>query len=382
MTDVVPPTTFLPPLKLLKTCSEKQIWDALASLRYIYLPEVRGSSRRRHSLKAEKQSNDLSAIRADAFERSFAIQWLTRFVSLFSEVGDESSGSSRVSSMALEEAASLLAICAGAAASGTVTRTLTFPLLGMDEFTVILRDAPLESSDFSSVGAQTWGGSCILAEMIAENPSNFSIFSREQLGTLKRRVNVPFRALELGAGTGLASLVLGKVLERIWDRQCEEQISFDTHQAPLVVDTVFATDFHPSVLANLRFTFAQLRATNANILASATPSFTSSIASQLDIPFDVIIGADIIYEHSHALWVRACVDDTSPLRTDQWPIPALFHLIIPLRRTHAVESRSVEEVFRPAADIISSRKLNILHDAYSDCETEEMVYRYYRIGWV
>ncbi|KAF8509639.1 hypothetical protein JB92DRAFT_3119714 [Gautieria morchelliformis] len=288
MTDVVPPTTFLPPLKLLKTCSEKELWDALASLRYIYLPEVRGSSRRRHSvgshsysdpavahqrldpyqLKAEKQSNDLSAIRAD--------------------VGDESSGSSRVSPMALEEAASLLAICAGAAASGSVTRTFTFPLPGrapnptvvphsyssstpthnsfisvdstntshegMDEFTVILRDAPLESSDFSSVGAQTWGGSCILAEMIAENPSNFSIFSREQLGTLQPRVNAPFRALELGAGTGLASLVLGKVLERIrsMDRQCTEPISFDTRRVPLVVDTVFATDFHPSVLANLR----------------------------------------------------------------------------------------------------------------------------------
>ncbi|KAF8513602.1 hypothetical protein JB92DRAFT_3143380 [Gautieria morchelliformis] len=141
--------------------------------------------------KAENQSNDLSAICADVFERSFAIQWLTRFVSLFSEVGDESSGSSRVSSQALEEAASLLAICAGAAASGTVTRTFTFPLPGrapnptvvpdsyssstptrnsfisvdspntvdegVDEFTVMLRDAPLESSDFSSVGAQTWG---------------------------------------------------------------------------------------------------------------------------------------------------------------------------------------------------------------------------------
>ncbi|KAF8468557.1 hypothetical protein JB92DRAFT_3059286 [Gautieria morchelliformis] len=119
MTDVVPPTTFLPPLKLLKACSEKDIWEVLAfaSKRYIYLPEVRGSSRRRHSvgshsysdpavahqrldpyqLKAEKQSNDLSAIRGSAFERSFAVQWLTRFVSLFSEVGDESSGSSRVS---------------------------------------------------------------------------------------------------------------------------------------------------------------------------------------------------------------------------------------------------------------------------------------------
>ncbi|KAF8513601.1 hypothetical protein JB92DRAFT_2922506, partial [Gautieria morchelliformis] len=68
----------------------------------------------------------------------------------------------------------------------------------------------------------------------------------------------PFRALELGAGTGLASLVLGKVLERIrsMDRQCTEPVSFDTCRVPLVVDTVFVTDFHPSLLANLRFNFA------------------------------------------------------------------------------------------------------------------------------
>ncbi|KAF8462084.1 hypothetical protein JB92DRAFT_3069605 [Gautieria morchelliformis] len=313
--------------------------------------------------------------------------------------------------------------------------------------------------------------------MIAENPSRFSIFSREQLGTLHPHVNAPFRALELGAGTGLASLVLGKVLERIrsMDRQCTEPVSFDTCRVPLLVDTVFATDFHPSVLANLRFNFAvnfpaasvnsqsnsnigtshssccapnmvvlpldwsvihslahpisnpvgketsessaqdnkwpndadalcqsrpqisnpvldqtdlirdrqQVLANNADILTSATPSSTSSIAPQLDIPFDVIIGADIIYEHSLALWVRACVErflrkhtrpssqadeytirapaaappghsyqsDTSPLRTDQRPIPTLFHLIIPLRRTHAVESRSGEEDFRLAADM-------------------------------
>ncbi|KAF8509348.1 hypothetical protein JB92DRAFT_2814253 [Gautieria morchelliformis] len=402
MTDVVPPTTFLPPLKLLKTCSGKEIWDALASLRYIYLPEVRGCSRRRRGLMAEKQSNDLSAIRADGFERSFAIQWLTRFVSLFSEVGDDV--------RLLQKAASLLAICAGAAASGSVDSPKTVEG-GMNEFTVLLRDAPLESSDFSSVGAQTWGGSCILAEMIAENPSNLSIFSREQLGTLHPHVNAPFRALELGAGTGLASLVLGKVLERIrsMDRQCEEPISFDTRRVPLLVDTVFATDFHPSVLANLRFNFAvnfpaasinsqsPVLANNADILTSVTPSSTSSIAPQLDIPFDVIIEADITYEHSHALWVRACVErflrkptrplDTSPLRTDQCPIPALFHLIIPLRRTHAVESpispyadAAMEPI--PLEVAIISQE-DILCDAYSDCDTEEeVVYRYDRIGWV
>ncbi|KAF8490756.1 hypothetical protein JB92DRAFT_3007808, partial [Gautieria morchelliformis] len=181
--------------------------------------------------------------------------------------------------------------------------------------------------------------------MIAENPSNFSIFSREQLGMLQPQVNAPFRALELGAGTGLASLVLGKVLERIrsMDRQCEELILFETCRVPLVVDTVFATDFHPFTVGketseslapdnkwpndadglcqsrpqtsnpvldqtNLIRDRQQVLVNNANILTSATPSSTSSIAPQLDIPFDVIIGADIIYKHSHALWVCACVE--------------------------------------------------------------------------
>ncbi|KAF8459664.1 hypothetical protein JB92DRAFT_3077263 [Gautieria morchelliformis] len=381
----------------------------------------------------------------------------------------------------------LLAICAGAAASGSVTRTFTFPLPdrapkptvvpdsfssstpriirssalilpkvegGMDEFTVLLRDAPLESSDFSSVGAQTWGGSCILAEMIAENPQTSLYFRRSTRHLTSRQCALP--SIGTGCRNRFASLVLGKVLERIrsMDRQCEEPISFDTRRA---------ADFHPSVLANLRFNFAvnsqlhqstpnrlhkwpndadalfqsrpqtshpvldqtdlirdrqQVLANNANILTSA-PSSTSSMHL-----------TDIIYEHSHALWVRACVErflrkptrpsspghsyqsDTSPLRTDQRPIPH-SSIYYPLRRTHAVESRSVEEVFRPAADIISSRKLSqhanvphttspyadaamepiplqiaiirqedILRDAYSDCETEEVVYRYYRIGWV
>ena len=137
--DVVPPTVFLPPLKLLKAGSQREISNALSSLRRIYSPEVRGSSRRRdvprpaathaphpsltHHIRETTDSNDLSAIRADHFERTFAIQWLTRFISLFSDAVADS-----VSSQALEDAAALLAICAGSAASGAVIRTFTFPL--------------------------------------------------------------------------------------------------------------------------------------------------------------------------------------------------------------------------------------------------------------
>jgi hypothetical protein len=255
--DAQPPSIFLPELKRIKTCSKQEASDAIARLRFIYLSQVRGSTRRRHLPESQLPSrrsetkvieNNIEHIRADAFERSFSIQWLTRFISIYSEfieVQDQAHAD------ALEDAASLLAICAGVAASGTVTRTFAFPLprrrSGPDlnwgnalsqsadtyetaavtdkhhdpfgnhneanEIRVVLRDVPLESADFSSVGAQTWGGSCVLAEMIVENPEHFGI-----PGDVKSdgfQIHRPFRALELGAGTGLGCLALGKILEQV-----------------------------------------------------------------------------------------------------------------------------------------------------------------------
>ena len=203
--------------------------------------------------KSSRIDDTLESIRNDAFERSFSIQWLTRFISVYSkfDIGVRMGGED-----VLEEAASLLAACAGAAASGHIMRTFEFCLphhgrecdpardnalsqstckldltavtagyIGGferysegDNISVVLRDAPLDSSDFSSVGAQTWGGSCVLAEMIAENPDSFGIdiFGETKLGGNSRtQGRPPFRALELGAGTGLGSLVLGKILERV-----------------------------------------------------------------------------------------------------------------------------------------------------------------------
>ena len=188
----------------------------------------------------------------------------------------------------------------------------------------------------------------------------------------------------------------------------------------------------------------------------------------LNAPFDLIIGADIIYERLHARWVRSCVEQllrkpyTPPVHVDVEltssfgaaritqhatpPIedppdaPALFHLIIPLRGTHASETQSVEEVFTTVADVCAARKHSdqpvlpapaithtldlcsvestctetntrrhspasvaacscavtkshgpalailskedIVCDAYTDRDETEVVYRYYKIGWV
>ena len=391
-----------------------------------------------------------------------------------------------------------------------------------DEVSVILRDAPLDSSDLTSVGAQTWGGSCILAEMIAESPHNFGILAGNEAETQTHpwRHTAPFRPLELGAGTGLASLVLGKVLARMRGGPSRSVEALRT--AASDVDLVVATDFHPSVLTNLHanvtINFPSIGShadgdRRASVLLEPEPKMvalpldwsvvhacqthasrvrdtTESVpASTLDVslpkachsyslrpldpqaqdrnggqslptsvaelyePFDLIIGADIIYEQAHARWVRTCVErflrkpkfpshaehggtfsstyqtrrmlgagageaqprddhDTTHVSTNPG---AVFHLVIPLRRTHAVESQSVEQVFgrvgeassagvpsesgrlrggndptgaeadatmeRDSLELAILSQEDIVCDAYSDRE-EEVVYRYYRIGWV
>src|SRR5882724_6545195 len=127
-----PPSAFLPALKNITNSSEQAISDAISRLRLIYLPQIRGSTRRRPSInfpafqcshgrpKSTDMDNNIDSIQNDAFERSFSIQWLTRFISVYSEcdIGARMGGRGDI----LEEAASLLAVCAGTAACGNIIR--------------------------------------------------------------------------------------------------------------------------------------------------------------------------------------------------------------------------------------------------------------------
>ncbi|KIJ57070.1 hypothetical protein M422DRAFT_23182 [Sphaerobolus stellatus SS14] len=440
---IATPSSFLPPLKPLiltgkDTGSEDintKLKNALGWLRWLYIPEVRGTARRRPihisledgkeqgqgSTRKEKEE-ELEEIRADPFERNFTIQWLTRVISLGSSYGEAEEGG--IAAEILDDASALLAICAGTAASGAVTRVFRFRLKGRvaatdggeqeegEEVTVDLRDASFESSDTSSLGNVTWGGACVMAEMIGEDPEAFAI-SSEGLGE-----GIGMRALELGAGTGLVSLVYAKFLE-VWAK----------HREGRGIDEVVATDFHPSVLENLRVNYevnfpsqsqnttSSTASQNPLISTSVLPLDWSTIHSihtqppsnstslkdelplQLRVKFDVILGADIIYESLHARWIRSCVErflkKPSPSPTAGF-IP-LFHLIIPLRKTFKMESKSVEEVFRTVESLQKERgemggerelELAIIHqediicDAYSGEEAGEVVYRYYKIAWV
>ncbi|EIM88856.1 uncharacterized protein STEHIDRAFT_93842 [Stereum hirsutum FP-91666 SS1] len=348
-TPLPAPTSFLPSVKAIPKCSTERLVQSLEYLRRVYLPDVRGTRR----VKAVDE--ELESLRTDAFERSYATRWLT---SLVDSIDYES---------VIQLAASILAVCAGTAAAGAVTRTHAFDHEGSGAVMIRLKDAPLENGDYGTVGAQTWGSACVMSEMIVEMPEEFGLgpggHERRRVEAVGldddgERTSRRLRVLELGAGTGLVSLTAGKFLEGK-----AEEFGYDEVE-------VVASDFHPSILSNLRTNVV------ANFPPPSSPSLPSSssvsisahrldwseaanstnaLSPPFDEPFDLILGADIIYELEHALWIKTCLEkllrrpsssapsDTSIDQKDH--SGAHFHLMIPLRRTHTLESSTIEQVF-------------------------------------
>jgi len=406
MAIICPPTIYLPPIAKIASFSATQLLDALTYLRSLYQPEIRGSRRKRarvprfggnekQLLHREADSED-HVISSDPFEHSYAMRWLTALIAQL-EVWQELLHSGDVSldnaakqrptfadmEALFQQAASLLAICAGFAAAGTITRKFIFDSQWRVE--VYLTDIPLDNDDYGSVGSRTWGGACVLAEMIVENPERFGLYLSS--GDVESR---RFNILELGAGTGLVSLVAAKLLHVL--------PSFDNCEVSVV-----ATDFHPSVLANLRSNInANFPSTEDQIppTHSITSHFldwssfsTTPQPDSLPYPYDVIFGADVIYEAKHATWIRDCL--TMLLRRPSATLsPAAFHLMVPLRPTHTFESSTIESVFLKACDVdpngdidlVILSKETITCEAHGGCMKggdigEDVEYTYYKIGW-
>lgn len=380
------PTTALPPIGRIRGAPLEKLQESLRYLRLVYNPEVRGS--RRVSRKTHSQSSSLpsgtdrdealDALRSDVFERSYAIRWLT---ALIAQVELEGSGDSTSFESIIETAASLLSVCAGTSAAGSVTRSFSFGH-GTGEVTVQLTDAPLENQDFGTVGVQTWGSACVLAEMVVEMPEHFGL-------NLGHVTGERLRVLELGAGTGLVSLTLGKLLQT---QMCSQRLA-----------EIIASDFHPSTLSNLNLNiasnFPSTSATSSSVVLSAHKLDWSDTVT-LDkhpVPFDdsfnLIFGADIIYEAEHALWIRSCLERLlrHPSTTQPRTIPpAQFHLVIPLRPTFAFESSTIEQVFPFLRDLDARPgrcpTLHISHKEIILCEAQpgvvgEVEYAYYIIQW-
>jgi predicted nicotinamide N-methyase len=368
------PTVYLPSTKKIPHLPLGVLEDSLAYLRVLYNPPVRASrptSRRklfptpqsRSIANSDHADSPLEHIQRDQFERSYSMRWLTSLISQI-QLQKVDSWANEEESL-VEDAASLLAICAGTASAGTFTRYFTF---GRGMVNVRITDIPLENCDFSSVGAQTWGGSCVLAETIVNNPNEFG---------LTRVSSGPLRVLELGAGTGLVSVTLAQYLFK-----CDRSAS------------IYPTDFNPTVLANL----------SRNIAANATswsPQVTLTSAfldwsrpeggsNGLPDSFDLILGADITYELQHTLWIKGCLQQLLRKPEPSENHPPRFHLVIPLRPLFIQESGAIENAFpfaKASSSVDKTMELVIMSKDVIICNEDgdgkqtEVEYAYYVIGW-
>ena len=168
------------------------------------------------------------------------------------------------------------------------------------------------------MGVQTWGSAILLGRELALRPADFGLRPRSN----------GLRVLELGAGTGLLSILCRKIL--------------DLHRAEVdgPPGLVVATDFHPDVLSNLKVCVdlnfpAQLYERSASITPSTDISPDAGIhiakldwttfpgymaakqnmrrakqdtveetACFMEEPFDLVLASDCVYDPTHAAMLR------------------------------------------------------------------------------
>ncbi|KAG1730690.1 S-adenosyl-L-methionine-dependent methyltransferase [Suillus paluster] len=362
MTYFRAPTSFLPSLSILCTHTTASVKDALQDLKELYFPapappqrtlSINGvpalkqdisdtvhvprrkrTGRLKHSdgvpdsgyaseedeaelegdLESEAEDLDVDILRADEFERDFAIKWLTGLIKRSDawihtlESATEQEEDVRLS--VIEEAGRLLARFAGddEQQEDALTRKFTFPFGAEGKaITIELNDAPLSPTDHTSVGLQSWASAIIFTERICADPARYISIPQGA---------APLRVLELGAGTGLLSIATAQIFDR------------------MEVDAkIVATDYHSAVLHNL------LRNVQTNNVSVQIESLDWSRPPPLE-PYDIILAADVVYHPEHAKWIKICVEKA--LKKG-----GVFWLIIAMRSTGRHEGlwETVDDVF-------------------------------------
>lgn len=317
MGDVELPSSFLPSLAtVIQAAPGGQISDAL---------------RRLHTIYAFSDNQSLDDLRADSFERTLVIKWLTGLIARLS-------GASLHEDL-LPDATRLLATCSGNAGQLSTSRLFTFES-PCGQISVRLKDSPYDSSEDAGIGLglQTWGSASVLSAKMAKSSATFF-------------PDGPLRVLELGAGTGLVSLVARTILGA----------RIDAH--------VVASDYHPSVLASLRSNITLNNLPSIEVLPLDWSQFSSPSPSPPPIPpFDVILAADVVYEPTHAALIHSCVNHLLAKT-------GTFHLVLPLRRTHDFETDAVSQAFP-----VSGNRDQLVSLLIKEMEHEEVTYRVYEIG--
>ncbi|KAI0095929.1 putative methyltransferase-domain-containing protein [Daldinia grandis] len=316
------PTSSLPPLRSLTALNRERIFSALDNLHELYCPVSlpRAVKSQLEHGKVHDDSvvqpvdsgyvseddvnprhidseHDIDELRADAFERNFAIRWLTTLIASAEELplSDEDEREQVV-----DKASFILASFTQLAdeddeEESGVTRDFSFelaPLSNRDSsrlkksgihekasIDVQLNDAPQTTADHTDVGLHSWGASIVFSDLLCSSPGRLGL-SRESLGSSPR-------IIELGAGTGLVSLVLAKALPH-----------FGVSDATLI-----ATDYHPAVLENLQ---SNVKLSRVSVETCFLDWSAPILEAPLDLSADMLVATDVVYEPEHAMWLRDC----------------------------------------------------------------------------
>jgi predicted nicotinamide N-methyase len=193
-----------------------------------------------------------------------------------------------------------------------------------------------------ATGFCTWSSGKLLASMLLAEPKLY-------FGTPQ---NAPIRILELGSGTGLAGIAASKACELL---QFEAEVHFTDY------DESTLTTLQENVSANL----AAVPKHQHSVRKLDWRDYLDAARVTAEEPFDIILGADIIYEREHGRLVCSVVRKL--LRNE-----GVFHLVIPLRYTHAADVTAFEEELR-------SSGLQAMDIRQLDKGEGQYAHRYYRI---
>ncbi|KAI6119534.1 hypothetical protein EDD16DRAFT_1480029 [Pisolithus croceorrhizus] len=401
MEHPIAPTVFLPPLIHLDDYTPWQVLESLHMLKRLYFPhslssqpssagaliECRGrrafshehvpdsgyasaeedfkSIVERDDSDAEGDEVFLELLRADDLERGFAIKWLTGFLKradswMTTQSIEDIEGD--MFSELNEEASALLSRIAGYGEEDdsrnevALTRQFCFPAntTATQEFIVLeLNDAPLDAVDHTAVGLQSWASSIVLARQMCAHPRRYLFLDNLDMSAAHPSHEPPQlpakRVLELGAGTGLLSIVTAKLYRQL---RCPAHVK--------------ATDYHPMVLENL-IENVRSNFNSDTRLSSVTNGMEGLEEANVEVEkldwssppeveeeekYDIVLAADVIYDPRHAHWICDCV-----MKSLKKPMPRIggesgvFWLAMPLRSTgrHEGMERTVEDAF-PVVD--------------------------------
>ncbi|KIK97695.1 hypothetical protein PAXRUDRAFT_824656 [Paxillus rubicundulus Ve08.2h10] len=279
-------------------------------------------------MQGAEDEGALDMLYSDELERGYAIKWLTGFIKRGASWVMDPGYSEEERTTIIEDASRLLARFASSdEPEEALTRNFIFPFcmesrhidasedIVVSPIIVVLNDAPVDGTDHTAVGLQSWGSAIIFAERMCADPERY-------LGALHPGTANRLRVLELGAGTGLLSITASHIFSRL-------SVDFE----------ISATDYHPSVLENLA---QNVRTNNVAVTVDTFDWCTPPVGVE---PYDVVLAADVIYHPDHAMSIRNCIEPT--LKKS-----GVFWLVIPLRMIgrHEGLGKTVEGAFPRVKD--------------------------------